>query len=261
MPFFLMLLILFGVAYQLFFRFDQWPDSQRPGVVMERDNLTGQTQAMLPGTARQSLIARVSGLWGQATAGMQTGQESLAMAGVEASANRSVSTVTDSSTAAEQSAKSPSTQQTAATPPLPDALPEAVQESVAMIGMAASPVVNQLTQPRAISVQRPQTVFAYHANDWPADVTEKNISVDLNGDGIAEVVMVRKSDNDGLLDVSVLHGVRRQQELFYGRIRRLDRIPGERGGWGHLGIVGAGGKHQVLHFNPDRQSYEPDSVG
>ncbi len=60
MPVIIGLLVLVGVVYQFFFRYEHWNSQEREGVVYERDNLTGEVRVMRPGE-KIDLTARLLG--------------------------------------------------------------------------------------------------------------------------------------------------------------------------------------------------------
>lgn len=49
MPIFIVLLLVVGLGYQLFFRYEHWTGGPNNTVVYERDNLTGETHEIRPG--------------------------------------------------------------------------------------------------------------------------------------------------------------------------------------------------------------------
>lgn len=48
MPALAVFLIVLGAVYHLFFRFERWHNTDKPGIVYEHDNLTGETRAIKP---------------------------------------------------------------------------------------------------------------------------------------------------------------------------------------------------------------------
>jgi hypothetical protein len=48
MPALAVFLIVLGAVYHLFFRFERWHNTDKPGIVYEHDNLTGETREMKP---------------------------------------------------------------------------------------------------------------------------------------------------------------------------------------------------------------------
>lgn len=63
MPALIGFLILLGAMYHLFFRFDRWHSTEKPGVIYEHDNLTGDTRVIRADgrDARTRVSARILG--------------------------------------------------------------------------------------------------------------------------------------------------------------------------------------------------------
>ncbi len=64
MPLFIVLMLIIGSVYQLFFRFEHWIDPQQNKIVYERDNLTGQTHIIRPGEPIE-FFSRLVGTWNE----------------------------------------------------------------------------------------------------------------------------------------------------------------------------------------------------
>jgi hypothetical protein len=60
MPIFIVLLLVVGLGYQLFFRYEHWTGGPNNTIVYERDNLTGETHEIRPGE-KFDFWARVGG--------------------------------------------------------------------------------------------------------------------------------------------------------------------------------------------------------
>jgi hypothetical protein len=59
-PFLILLTLVGGLAYQLFFRYDHWTGGEQNQITYERDNLTGQTHLIKPGE-RIDFVKRLLG--------------------------------------------------------------------------------------------------------------------------------------------------------------------------------------------------------
>jgi hypothetical protein len=79
MPALVGFLILLGAMYHLFFRFDRWHSADKPGVIYEHDNLTGDTRTIQADgrDARTRVSARILGEEGGLSDDLRDGRDGL----------------------------------------------------------------------------------------------------------------------------------------------------------------------------------------
>lgn len=165
MPLVVGLLILVATVYQLFFRFEHWPNPEKDGAVYEHDNLTGETHLIKPG-AHVSLVARIFGSGGERIEeAKQDWQEG---------SSRRIEIV-------DERVASQDTADTAQVIPVP-------KEVVVATTAAPVPIAMLATADENRSAARP---FAIR-------------KMDLDRDGTQEEIIQNALQSDGLLDISIV---------------------------------------------------------
>jgi hypothetical protein len=238
--FWLGLLLFVGLGYQLFFRYERWPDHEHPGSFFERDNLTGMVQVVKPGQQTGNWLARFFGDDGEISQssdnisaeryfdtyeGIKRDNPVKSPAEPEKSVNLHLQA---------DSEKIISQRQTKNRPPVPspknDTIASSANPPVPMAMLAADvDDVNDTTPPFAVR------------------------QVDLNRDGIAEEIIQNAVHPDGLLDISI---VKNGREIFFGRGKQIKLLSTRSTeGWEDIGLKSAEGATRVYRYSPKESAY------
>lgn len=239
MPIVVAILLVVGLAYQLFFRFDHWVDSRNTQVVYERDNLTGETHIVREGEKR-GFFARLIGngrgrVSGDSATDSRRDPVALSMivdrdaanAARERNATASPNLNADGSLARPPLPPAPATTTMA---PREERIPEPLNHLMlapTTATVAPLPVVNVQTQ-----------------------------TLDINRDGQSEQILYDRTANDGLMDISILV---EHREVFYGRGKALRVLPSQRNGWADIALVIGPAETRVFRYNPLTAMYEVKS--
>jgi hypothetical protein len=250
MPLLIGFLILMGTAYQLFFRYERWPNPEREGSLYEHDNLTGETRQLEPGT-RSSVFARILG----------PGQEKV-LGGANLSWDR---------LGAESERPSNSLFERLDPEEL-DADPGRLKESrerqthsrTQESGLSQSKIIAKIARPIptpkdvVVASNAPPVPMAMLAVDHDeAPEAGKPFAIrqiDLNQDGDAEEIIQKASEPDGLLDISIVKG---GQEIFFGRGTQISLLPTRSTeGWSDIVLKTGKSTLKVFRYNTAERTYK-----
>ncbi len=201
MPVFLIMLLVLGGVYQLFFRYEHWVDTQNSRLVYERDNLTGETHIIKPGEK----INVFSRLIGEGRNPKADGPFSMSL----------------------------------------------IEEPEPADGSAQKTVTGKITG--AAIPPEPVSAPPHHSPGRELPIAERTNGPDLNGDGTPEQILMNRTADDGLLDISILEGHR---EMFYGRGRRIEILEEKAAGWSDIALVTHSGDRLVFRYSPAIAGYE-----
>lgn len=241
MRFWLGLLLVFAVGYQLFFRYERWPSHDKPGNFYERDNLTGKIVTIKPGQQTGNLLARI---W-RDDYSIEQNSENISTDryfDTYTTANRESDGEKDSKRTAIANEKLLNDgeqiiakQITARRPPVPTALKK---DTIASADADNNPPVPMAML--AADLDEDDNAFAVR-------------QVDLNKDGQAEEIIQNALQSDGLLDISI---VKNGREIFYARGKQIKLLSTHSvEGWEDIGIKTLQGKVQVYRYSPKESAY------
>lgn len=241
MRFWLGLLLIAGLGYQLFFRYERWPDHEHPGSFFERDNLTGKVQTLKPGQKSGNWLAD---FWGN---GGDISQNS-----------NNVSVDSQYFDPYDAQEKPRAEQAPKALKRVNEHLLEDSERIISERRGPEKPPVPRAKRDLVASSEHPPVPMAMLAadiDDVNGDTTPPFAvrQVDLNQDGVAEEIIQNAVQPDGLLDISI---VKNGREIFFGRgkhIRLLSTRTTE--GWEDIGIKSAQGDVRVYRYNPKEAAY------
>lgn len=235
MPMLVGFLVMIAAVYQLFFRFERWSNTEKPGVMYEHDSLTGETHILQPG-AKTNVFARILGSGSDRGHGM-----------IEAFGTNRSNFVEPATDLIEETTASDSFSPRGDNTERPLNL-----QDVQQVEKAARPIPT----PREI-------VVASSAPPVPNSVSEtENLTgpfavrqVDLNRDGSKEEVIQNALKHDGLLDISI---VKDGREIFYGRGQQIGLLPTRnRNGWSDIVLKSSGKVINVFRYDFKTASYKP----
>lgn len=232
MPVIIGLLIVVAAVYQLFFRYEDWQDDQKPGMVYEHDNLTGQTRVIKPG-AHLNVFARIMGQGGQGGIGehhyLEPFKDDSQSQGQDAD-NAYDTTTSLSSTDSTSLDLHDSKQVEKVARPIP--IPREV-----VVASSAPPVPHSATESMdALDSAKP---FAVR-------------QVDLNRDGSVEEIIQNATQPDGLLDISI---VKNGREIFFGRGKQISLLPSRNQGWADIALKMGAKTLQVFRYDAKDAAY------
>ncbi|MGE0201560.1 MAG: hypothetical protein AB7P76_11405 [Candidatus Melainabacteria bacterium] len=224
-------LIMFVIAFQLFFRYDYWNSKDDDGVVYERDKLTGEVHIIRPGE-RVDFLSRV--------VGKHIGS-SLDSRHPDRDKTDKKSHVSPAGGHPEDLDDTDGTDNGDA--PIPEA-----PQTMAMVDEASVPVV-ATTRPTAKT---------------PAGDTEKtpaasgegyalNKSLDLNKDGAMEK-LIKTAEPGGDTSISIVTAS--GKEIFFARGKGIHILATRMEGWPDLALRQPGQSQQFYRFNPKSELYE-----
>ncbi|MCE3235149.1 MAG: hypothetical protein K0Q50_1329 [Vampirovibrio sp.] len=237
MPVIIGLLIVVATIYQLFFRYESWESNEKPGLIYEHDNLTGETQIIKPGS-RMSVFARIlgKGAGGNGTQWDDRYIEPFDHPGEKPGsiASTSPTTRTESSTNSTHVNLQDPQQVEKVARPVP--IPREV-----VIASSAPPVPGGPAQ--ALSQ-------AENMNDNAPPFAVRQ--VDLDQDGSIEEIIQNATQSDGLLDISI---VKNGREIFYGRGKQISLLPTRNQGWADIALKMGAKTLQVFRYDIKNSAY------
>jgi len=235
MPMFIAALIVMAVFYQMFFRYETHESDRRPGVMLERDTLTGD-ERVLKGSAKVSVLGHLFGSggassesssliqpWGAdstepSTVGSDVGRDDLNDGNIDLTNHQLVEKV---------------------------ARPVPVPREV-VVASSAPPV--------PIASASTGESGSEGGSDQLADVSKPFAirQVDLNKDGSTEEIIQNATQADGLLDISI---VKNGKEIFFGRGQQISLLPSRSGGWADIVLKMGARTLQVFRYDPKESAY------
>jgi hypothetical protein len=230
MPMIIGLLIVMAAAYQLFFRYDSWQNEEKPGVVYEHDNLTGETRVLKAGT-RLNVFARIMGQGGNGEIGENGHRYLEPFDGDSRDSNERVEPERTNTENPENLNLNDKAQVEKVARPVP--IPREV-----VIASSAPPV------PRA-------ELESYDTLEESKPFAVRQI--DLNRDGSVEEIIQNATHPDGLLDISI---VKNGREIFYGRGKQLALLPSRNQGWADIALKIGAKTLQVFRYDVKDASYK-----
>ncbi|MBK8190633.1 MAG: hypothetical protein IPK79_09325 [Vampirovibrionales bacterium] len=235
MPAVVAILLLFGLTYQLFFRYEHWVDRANSQIVYERDNLTGETHVAREGDKR-GFLARLFGSRRDRLHGIDAPvneTDPVAMSLIED--RRPTQTLRLKKIEARSNFNADGTLARAPLPaaPTPDRAPPEPLNNM----MIASSGEERKSPPLPV-----------------VDVQTRGL--DINRDGVAEQIMYDRTANDGLMDISILV---EHREVFYGRGKAIRVLPTGRNGWADVALMVNEQESRVFRYNPASSMYEARS--
>jgi hypothetical protein len=230
MPLIIGLLIVMAAAYQLFFRYESWQSDEKPGVFYERDNLTGETRMLKPGT-KLSVFARIMGQGGSGEIGESKHRYLEPFDGDEEnSQNRNTPDNTNSGNSENIDLRD---KEQVAKVARPVPIPREV-----VVASSAPPVPHSYTES-----------FDALEENQPFAVRQ----IDLNRDGSVEEIIQNATHPDGLLDISI---VKNGREIFYGRGKQIALLPSRNQGWADIALKMGAKTLQVFRYDVKEAAYK-----
>lgn len=229
MPMLIGILVVMGMMYQLFFRYDTWSSDEKPDVHYEHDNLTGETRMLKPGV-KTSVFARIIGSGNGAHDYNDHFLEPLEEGSVEV----------------EPLVKEP------------DSLAPLKPVSTADIDLENPIHVEKVARP--VPVPR-EVVVASSAPPVPGGnvASERGgggpfavRQIDMDQDGINEEIIQNAEQSDGLLDISI---VKNGREIFFGRGQQISLLPTRNRGWADIALKMGTKTLQVFRYDIRSSAY------
>ncbi|HEY9687501.1 MAG TPA: hypothetical protein V6C52_11040 [Coleofasciculaceae cyanobacterium] len=252
MPLLIGFLILMGTAYQLFFRYERWPNPERQGMLYEHDNLTGETRQLEPGTGtRASVFARILGpgkekpLGGSNMSWERLGAES------ERPSNSLFERLDPEEMGSDHALKEEkeSAQKRSRN-----------QESSLSQSKIIAKMARPIPTPKDVVVASnappvPMAMLAIdHEEAHEAGKPFAIRQIDLNQDGDVEEIIQKASEPDGLLDISIVKG---GQEIFFGRGAQISLLPTRSNeGWSDIVLKTGKSTLKVFRYNAAEHTYK-----
>lgn len=238
MPVIIGLLIVVATIYQLFFRYESWESTEKPGLIYEHDNLTGETEMIKPGS-RTSVFARILGTKGGNNEGNWDD-------------NRLIEPFDHAG-----EAPNPPTSDPATTSQKPDATPSVNLQDPQQVEKVARPVPT----PREVVIASsappvPGRLHADHAEEVIGNDESQPFAVrqvDLDADGSIEEIIQNATQSDGLLDISI---VKNGREIFYGRAKQISLLPTRNQGWADIALKMGAKTLQVFRYDAKKSAYK-----
>jgi hypothetical protein len=236
MPLIIGLLIVIAAVYQLFFRYESWQSDEKPGVVYEHDNLTGQTHILKPG-AHLNVFARILGQDGKGGIGEHHFLEPFTDSGRD----------TDRSGSDEDNAYDDT-----------DTLSSTDGTSLDLHDrQQVEKVARPIPTPREVVVasSAPPVPAGSQADGVDALESAKPFAVrqiDLNRDGSVEEIIQNATQADGLLDISI---VKNGREIFFGRGKQISLLPSRSQGWSDIALKMGAKTLQVFRYDAKEAAY------
>jgi hypothetical protein len=229
MPLVIGLLIVMAAIYQLFFRYESWESDEKPGVMYEHDNFTGETHMIKP-NAKVSVFARLLGDGGK---NKSADWSERAISSIEKERNESETPRDIKSVPHQQPIDlQDETQVEQVARPVP--IPREV-----VVASSAPPVPGGNTA-------------AYESNTADNARPFAVRQVDLNEDGSIEEIIQNAVQPDGLLDISI---VKNGREIFYGRGKQIALLPTRNQGWADIALKMGAKTLQVFRYNAKDAAY------
>jgi hypothetical protein len=243
MPMLIGILLVMGMMYQLFFRYDTWSSDEKPDVRYEHDNLTGETRILKPGV-KTSVFARIIGSGSgerEATEYSDRFLEPLLEESVEAPAKEEADAIAPLKPLREVDIdlKNPVYVEKVARPvPVPR---EVVLASV------APPVPREVV---VASSAPPVPGGNFSSDRWRTPFAVRQI--DLDQDGVNEEIIQNAEQSDGLLDISI---VKNGREIFFGRGQQISLLPTRNRGWADIALKMGRKTLQVFRYDIRSSAY------
>lgn len=245
MPLVIGLLIVVATIYQLFFRYESWESDEKPGLIYEHDNLTGETHMMKEGS-RVSVFARILGKGER----RESDGETKYVEPFKPERERRE---------APQQATAPSLDSPTSlnSPPVPIASNEP-EINPSTINLKDTTQVEKVARPvpvprevvvasSAPPVPGGYNLLSEHHENGKAELTPFAVKqVDLNQDGSIEEIIQNAVQADGLLDISI---VKNGKEIFFGRGQQISLLPSRNQGWADIALKMGAKTLQVFRYN------------
>lgn len=256
MPLLIGILVVLAAMYQLFFRYDNWQSDEKPGVMYERDNLTGDTKTLKAG-AKVSVFARIMGKNGS-SANIDTPESDVPDTRGDGQETRYLEPLTDTegSERYESTHPAPSTDDTArgVNPDNGETVNLRDTKQVAKISQPV-PVPKEVV----VASSAPPVPVANIASDSLEPESWNNArpfavrQIDLDRDGAVEEVIQNAKQSDGMLDISI---VKNGREIFYGRGKQISLLPTSNRGWADIALKLGSQTLQVFRYNTKDDAYK-----
>ena len=234
MPTLIVALIAMFIFYQMFFRFETHESDKDPGVMVERDSLTGHERVLKAGTK----ISVMDHLLGS-----------------EHNSEEKDSTMLRPWGADDKETKSGSIPAQNGAPPVPRSS-DIDFEDHQQVEKVARPV----PVPREVVIASsappvPAPGAMEETESIAANTTAKPFAirqVDLNQDGAKEEIIQNATQADGLLDISI---VKNGREIFFGRGQQISLLPSTSQGWSDIVLKMGAKTLQIFRYDPKDSAY------
>ena len=233
MPMFIGLLIVLALFYQFCFRYETYESVKNPGVLIERDTLTGDERTLKPGS-KVTLVGRIFG--------NHSG-------GVDSRYIEPWGSGSDAESRIDPSEPSPdAAQANIPNAPLDYGNPQQVEKIARPVPVPREVVVASSAPPV------PNVALAAdESGDGEAVIKPFAIrQVDLNKDGATEEIIQNATQADGLLDISI---VKNGREIFFGRGKQISLLPSRSEGWSDIVLKMGARTMQIFRYDPQEASY------
>jgi hypothetical protein len=251
MPLLIGFLILMGTAYQLFFRYERWPNPEREGSLYEHDNLTGETRQLEPGT-RTSVFARILGPGKEKT----LSGANLSWDRLSAESERTSNSLFERLNPEELGSDPVRLKKVGESTQKHSLNQESSLTQSKIIAKMARPI----PAPKDVVVASnappvPMAMLAIdHEEAHEAGKPFAIRQIDLNQDGDAEEIIQKASEPDGLLDISIVKG---GQEIFFGRGSQISLLPTRSSeGWSDIALKTGKSTLKVFRYNAAEHTYK-----
>ena len=228
MPMVVVVLVVLALFYQLFFRYETYESDKKPGIMVERDTLTGDEKVLKTGT-KISVMGR---LWGNGDSSAD-GESQL----------RPWNAGEDGEKPQEASAEDANNQRI-------DFNDHQLVEKVARPVPVPREVVVASSAPPV-----PMSGLGGDAHEADSDDAARPFAirqVDLNKDGTTEEIIQNATQPDGLLDISI---VKNGREIFFGRGKQISLLPSRNQGWSDIVLKMGYKTLQVFRYDPKESAY------
>ncbi len=231
MPMFIGLLIVLALFYQFCFRYETYESAKKPGVLIERDTLTGDERLLKPGS-KVTLMGRIFGSrggagdsryiepWGSSTEPTESRIDPL----------------------------EPASDADSATLPVDYGNPQQVEKIARPVPVPREVVVASSAPPVPNAGLAADESGGGEAIIKPFAIRQ----VDLNKDGATEEIIQNATQADGLLDISI---VKNGREIFFGRGKQISLLPSRSEGWSDIVLKMGARTMQIFRYDPQEASY------
>jgi hypothetical protein len=228
MPMLIGILVVMGMMYQLFFRYDTWSSDEKPDVRYEHDNLTGETRILKPGV-KTSVFARIIG----------------SGSGEREYNGPFLEPLEEGSVEVEAPVKEPDSM----APLKPISTADIDLENPIHVEKVARPV----PVPREVVVaSSAPPVPGGHVSSERGGGPFAVRQIDMDQDGISEEIIQNAEQSDGLLDISI---VKNGREIFFGRGHQISLLPTRNRGWADIALKMGSKTLQVFRYDIRSSAY------
>jgi len=224
-------LVMFVIAFQLFFRYDYWNSKQDDGVVYERDKLTGEVHIIRPGE-RVDFLSRLVGKHIGSTLDSRHPDR-------DQNEKKDTAKIASGQPDALDDTDSPDN----GIAPTPEA-----PQTMAMVDEAALPAES--------SAKAGGNIPTGGSEETPAASGEGyalNKSLDLNKDGAMEK-LIKTAEPGGETSISIV--TTSGKEIFFARGKGIHVLATRMEGWPDLALRQPGQSQQFYRYNPKSEVYE-----